>query len=411
MNTLFVGLDVSLQDIATLCMLQDGTEAAAAGVTNDQPGIDILCRKVAALLTSHKLERVWFGLEATGIYGAHIPRALRTHPALRGFSVHVQVFNPRVIQGFKKGFSYKPKNDPTDAWFIAEKLRTGRLPRQVDVEERYEALRKLTRHRFHLVQTIAAEKQRFLGYLFFKFSGLAQQRPLRRLHGATAVALATEFPTVDALVATPLQQLVDFIVAKSHGRLEDPEAVARAVHKAARASFRLPKAMADCVNLVMATSLRSMRGLEKELKSLEQAIADIFATIPQTLTSVPGIGPVYAAGIVAEIGGIHRFPAHPALARAAGLIWSEYQTGPFTAEDTRLVKEGNTYLRYYLVEAAASVAVHDAEFRRFYQAKVKEVRKHAHKRALALTARKLVRLVHALLRKDQLYRAPRRAGA
>jgi len=35
----------------------------------------------------------------------------------------------------------------------------------------------------------------------------------------------------------------------------------------------------------------------------------------------------------------------------------------------------------------------------------REVTKHQHKRALALTARKLVRLVYALLKKGQLYRA------
>ena len=47
--------------------------------------------------------------------------------------------------------------------------------------------------------------------------------------------------------------------------------------------------------------------------------------------------------------------------------------------------------------------VHAPEFQSFYQRKYGEVTKHCHKRALVLTARKLIRLVHALLRDGRLY--------
>lgn len=56
------------------------------------------------------------------------------------------------------------------------------------------------------------------------------------------------------------------------------------------------------------------------------------------------------------------------------------------------------YLRYYLIEAANSLRVHNEEYRAYYQAKYKEVTLHQHKRAVALTARKLVRLRRELSR-------------
>ena len=68
-----------------------------------------------------------------------------------------------------------------------------------------------------------------------------------------------------------------------------------------------------------------------------------------------------------------------------------------------MVKECDKYLRYYLVEAANSLRVHNEVFRSYYQKKYQEVKKHRHKRALVLTARKLVRLVYALLSKNQYY--------
>jgi hypothetical protein len=77
------------------------------------------------------------------------------------------------------------------------------------------------------------------------------------------------------------------------------------------------------------------------------------------------------------------------------------------AENTKLIRSGDRYLRYYLVEAVGSVRRYDSEFNTFYQKKYNEALKHKHKRALVLTARKFVRLVDVLLRKDQLY-SPRR---
>ncbi|MER2171294.1 MAG: IS110 family transposase, partial [Psychrobacillus psychrodurans] len=65
-------------------------------------------------------------------------------------------------------------------------------------------------------------------------------------------------------------------------------------------------------------------------------------------------------------------------------------------------------LRYYLVQAADAVRKYDTEYKAFYQKKYQEVTKHQHKRALVLTARKLVRLVHSLLRTNQLYIPPER---
>ena len=68
-----------------------------------------------------------------------------------------------------------------------------------------------------------------------------------------------------------------------------------------------------------------------------------------------------------------------------------------------MIKSGNRYLRYYLLEATNSVRRCDSEFRRYYDLKFKEVNKYQHKRALALTARKLVRLVFRLLKDNRLY--------
>jgi transposase len=95
------------------------------------------------------------------------------------------------------------------------------------------------------------------------------------------------------------------------------------------------------------------------------------------------------------------------LAKYDGLVWHCQQSGKFEAEETQRMP-GNKYLRYYLVQAADQLHKTTANYRAFYQKKYKEVPKHQHKRALVLTARKLVRLVFSLLSTRQLYIPPER---
>ena len=211
------------------------------------------------------------------------------------------------------------------------------------------------------------------------------------------------FETVDELANAELEELTAFISEIGRGRFADPTATAKAVQSAARGSYRLPKTVNDTVNQAMSVSIASMRALKEQVKVLDKAIEQQFKIIPNPLTSIPGIGKVYSAGIIAEIGDIRRFDSQASVAKFAGLVWSRNQSGDFEAEHSQMIKSGNRYLRYYLLEAANSVRRCDSEFPRCYDLKFKEVNKYQHKRALALTARKLVRVVFRLLKDNRLY--------
>jgi transposase len=66
---------------------------------------------------------------------------------------------------------------------------------------------------------------------------------------------------------------------------------------------------------------------------------------------LPGIGPFFAALIVAEIGDIGRFRSAKKLCSYAGLVPSTYQSAD-AVRHGRLTKQGNKYLRWALIEAA-----------------------------------------------------------
>jgi transposase len=173
-------------------------------------------------------------------------------------------------------------------------------------------------------------------------------------------------------------------------------------------SYNLPQPLNNSINQVLSVSIANIRTLKEPIKTLDKAIEKQLELIPNSkiLLSIKGIGQVYSAGIISEIANINRFDSHAALAKYAGIAWKENKSGNFNGEITNLVKSGNRYLRYYLLEAADSLRKCDSEFRRFYNLKCKEVNRFQYKRALALTARKFVRLVFRLLKDNRLYTPP-----
>ena len=402
-NPLFVGIDVSSRSNVAYLMKPDGSKHSSFSVQNNLGGAKMLSERIVSALSSMRLSDVVIGLEATSIYGNNLVYALREDGSLSRFQRKIHVLNPKQVKKFKEAYPDLPKNDFVDAFVIADHLRFGRIAKEVYMDDyRYQALRTLTRARFDVIQNLTREKQRFANYLFLKCSSIAQEKDIQNT-SATTIALMEHFETVDDLANTDLDELTDFIAQAGRGRFVDPDATARAVRAAAKGSYRLPKTVNDTVNQAMSVSIASMRALKEQVKVLDKAIEQQFEIIPNTLTSIPGIGKVYSAGIIAEIGDIHRFDSQASVAKFAGLVWTQYQSGEFEAEHSRMIKSGNRYLRYYLLEAANSVRRCDSEFRRYYDLKFKEVNKYQHKRALALTARKLVRLVFRLLKDNRLY--------
>jgi len=120
--------------------------------------------------------------------------------------------------------------------------------------------------------------------------------------------------------------------------------------------------------------------------------------------SITGIGPVFAAGILAEIGDISCFSGHEKLSKYAGFTWKQNQSGDFSAEERKKTHAFNTYLKYYISQATQMSVVYNFDFTTpFYWQKFNETKTHKQKRALVLTSRKMIRLIFSLLRGKKMY--------
>lgn len=72
--------------------------------------------------------------------------------------------------------------------------------------------------------------------------------------------------------------------------LSDPDAVAKAIQKAARSSYRLPKTVNDSVNQVLSISITSMKALESQIKEFDKAIIALMELLPNVLISIQVLG-------------------------------------------------------------------------------------------------------------------------
>lgn len=413
LSTLFVGIDVSSKE-NVVCFLDFTSQKPilSFAVTNNQPGAIELSNRIADFMRQRTdLKAVTVALESTSYYGIHIANYLSSSVSLIPFKISVYCINPMLVHSYKKTFVGMSKNDYVDAFAIADFARVGKITSSPWRGSQFLALQRLTRHRLHLAKALTSEKTYMLSNIFLKFSELPllekDAQPFSNNYGSTAISVLTDFLSTDKIADMPLESLVDFIIEKGKNRFTEPVKTAELLQKAARDSYRLDKCLYEPLTIALASSFNVIKAYSKELKTInsaiEQTIKGLDPSAYTVLLSVPGIGPVYAAGIIAELGSIDCFKSQDALAKYAGLTWRESQSGKFRADETSMTKAGNIYLRYYLLEATTHLIWHDAEYAAYYQKKFNEVRLHQHKRALVLTARKFVRLIFGLLAKNQLY--------
>jgi transposase len=381
-------------------------------VPNNRPGTDTFIRHLAQQVVDGDFDAIHIAAEATGWYWWHFFQTLDQASGLQPWPVALYPFNPRLTANFKKTYVDLDHADPIDAFVIADRLRLGRdLPPPFHYEARYFPLRCLTRYRYHVVHALAREKAYCLAILSLKASEYTHLAPFSNVFGAASRAVLQEFAAVEDIAALPFDDLVAFLDRAGKRRFADPTDNARRLQQVARDSYSLPQALRQPINLMLGLSLQHITGLERHVKRLDAAIAEHMTQLPHTLDTIPGFGPVFSGGLLAEIGGLQRFHYQASkVAKFAGFKWRQHQSAAFQAEETPLTRTGNRFLRYYFCEAANAVRMRDPQYAAYYERKYHEVRTHRHKRALVLTARKLVRLVVRLLTTNQPYQPRKEAS-
>lgn len=411
LTTLFIGVDVSLENNHITAIDFHENTYFSKNFKNNIPGSNEVINAILKVLEKFDFTHLVIGIESTSIYSTHVATYLASDITLKKFNIRVHILNPKTTKNYRQTFSNLQKTDPADSFLIADFARTGKIKTKAWNGDQHIALKRLTRHRLHLVELVTAEKTYYQSNLFLKFSEFARLKGEYKLFsnkfGSTATAIIEELLTLDDIAYMPVEELALFILEKSKNHFANSDVLAKKIQKAARDSYKLDKIAYDPITIALASSLNLIKAYQSELKIIDKAITQTLKGFQKTamisLNSIAGIGPVFSAGIIAEIGDIRCFKNDSALAQYSGITWSQNDSASFKSEETRLTKRGNRYLRYYLIESANSVRRYEPEYKDYYYSKLNEVTRHKHQRAIALTSRKLIRLIYCLLVNNSLY--------
>jgi transposase len=296
----------------------------------------------------------------------------------------------RARQGTTGG---EHKSDPRDARVIAEQVRVRQDLRPLEPASELDLeLRLLVGRRRDLVEAQTQRLARLHDLLVGIFPGLERALDLTT---KGPLVLLTKFVTPAELRAAGNKRLIRHL--KAAGGLPKVEVLAeRALAAAAEQTIAVP------AERVSARLIKELAGealaARTRLAGLDRELADLLDRHPDAalIRSLPGMGAVLTAELIAEAGSLARFRSADALAAAAGIAPVLRQSGK--VRFLRRPTGGNKGLKRVFYQSAFCSLGHP-DSRAFYDRKRREGKRH-HQAVLAL-ARRRINVLWAMLNHRQ----------
>ena len=331
-----------------------------------------------------------FGMEATGHYWYPIYSFIKA----KGYTIYV--INPIQSDSLRKMYIRQTKNDSIDSFLIAEVIRFGQFGTTSMADENILAMRQLCRYRDSVISSRTEIKLRIGTIMEQIFPEYEKQ--FSSLWVSTSIGILEKYLTPENIENAPIDELFEIIKDKSHNKLTMKKAIS--IREAAADTFGI-KIAQDAFSFQLKQLIDRMNFLDKQIEALDCQILEYYEKFDCYLHTIPGIGMIAAATILAEIGDINRFKSSSALVAFAGIDPTVRQSGEFSSTHNHMSKRGSPYLRHAIFLAATTCSFHNSPLNAYYKKK-REQGKH-HLTATGAVARKLTTVIYAVLRDGKPY--------
>jgi len=272
------------------------------------------------------------------------------HDWLEELAGEVTLAHPLKVKAIAEA---KIKTDKIDATILAHLLRCDLIPAAHVCSPEARVLKNLLRHRMFLVRLQTMTKNR-IHALLDRFPAVRSERPAAELFTRMGLAWLkqVQLPTYD-------RHILD-------------------------------------------SEVMLLEHLQGQIKQADRWLTQVGKKDPRVerLMSIPGIGRSFALLLVSEIDDIKRFASPKKLHAYAGLVPSTYASGGRTFHG-RIIKAGNKYLRWAMVEAVWPAIQKDVELNQYYH---RLARRKGSNPAKVAAARRLLTIVYRVLRENREYR-------
>lgn len=380
----YIGIDISKYK-HDFCIISNTGEVIVenSSFENNKKGFQELLEK----LKPYNKSEVQIAFEATGHYSKNLELFLID----QGYSF--MKMNPLVIHQFLKARSLRrTKTDKADSLTIANYLMSVPYKPNSDLLYNIFTLKSLCRSREQLIKERSKYQVLLTNELDLTF-------PTNELD--------LTFPELKPFFNNKISATLLFILEKYSNTdhislMRDYNSIKNISYgKFSYAKFAKLKELAknsvghhdENTDLLISTYVSIIKTFNDKIDPIEKQISTIIKELNPRMLTIPGLGEISAATILAEYGDISNFSSPNKMLAFAGLEPSVIQSG--TIENNgKMVKHGSGHLRYGIMNAALIILRYSPTFYDYYLKKRSEGK--CHRVALSHVCKKLLRVIYTL---------------
>ncbi len=391
-GTLIVTIDVGMTTNTGYCTTTDGRDVRPFKFGNTREGLDKLWSMVVSTRNRFNCIEVIVGYESTGPYAEPLVQYLMDKPVMI-----VQV-NPLHTKRIKELNDNSPrKTDDKDPRVIADVLRLGHALSVVVPEGDAAYLRRLNNARERHVGERTAllnQLQQLVFLIFPEYKTVFNDVTVK-----TARHILKNYTTPERIGNLNKDELGEEIRKRSMGKFGMREA--ELLVSLARDTVGIKEGVAGIV-LDIQHILVQLQAVNGFIEEIETEMENTLRQIPCSarILSMKGLGVVTVGGLIGEVGDFSKFRTQAEIMKLAGLDLYEISSGKRKGQ-RRISKRGRSLLRKILYNAAVGTIRKNGIMCDSYERLIG--RGMVRTSALIVIAKKLLRIIHAMMRDGRDY--------
>jgi transposase len=391
-GTLIATVDIGLTSNTGYCTTLDGRDIKSFRFDNIKDGFEKFWYMIVASKRRFGCDEVLVGYESTGPYAEPLVHYLANKP------VKIVQVNPMHTKKMKEVNDNSPlKTDVKDPRVIADIIRLRRALTIVVPEGDSANLRRLNNARERHVgeQTALLNQLQQLVFIIFpEFKTV-----LKNMKGKTAQHILNRYTIPERIGALSKEALGEKMRKRSMGKfgIKDAESLIGLARETVGIKEGLAGLFMDIRHI--------LTQLEAEARFISEIDSEMGATLERIpcsvkLLSIKGLGTVSVAGLIGEVGDFSKFSTQSEIMKLAGLDLYKISLGRRKGQ-RRISKRGRSLLRKILFYSAIQMIRKNGIMYDYYTRLT--ARGMERMRALIAISRKLLRIIHAILRDNRDY--------
>lgn len=357
---------------------------------NDRGGFNALMNQLHYYLKRGNYQKVIFGLEPSGYYWEHLYQYL----CLKRKTI--VLVSPLAVNRNRETIDVsKDKSDPKDAYNIADLVMQGKFHLPIQRTKEVAQLHRFVKIYYRLMKNKTVFRNLLRNAVGSVFPEL--EKYFKDIEAVTTLIILEKYPLPSMITAVKKSQFVNYVKKRnphfSHKRIHE-------IYELAKTSIGIT-GEDESITYEIQWLLSELKKIKLQIAQINQKIDAIVKDREdyQILLTIPGVGPIIAASIIAEIGDIRNFNSGKQLVKLAGLdLWGE-DSGISIHTLKHITKRGRRLLRTIIYQAAlGAIRVNGMLKQKYLQLLNNQTQKKKMKsKALIAIGCKLLRIIFRML--------------